>query len=155
MCKPKPVQLVIDHGELAGVLLYLPSVRRIQREKAIRQAALVLRYPCVWLMRSADLRHVHPFPPTCSYSRRSQGLLGQGPVLPRRFLRRLAYMQDQVVCHKCSRRLQSFLDHCPLPTPLPELASLASKSTRAFCSLGTCTTLNETKELFNSCTYSK
>ena len=80
VCEPKPVQLAINHGELAGVLVYLSSLRRIQREKSIRQATLVLCYPRVWLVRSADLRHVHPLPPTCSYSWRSQGLLSQRPV---------------------------------------------------------------------------
>ena len=34
--EPKPVQLAINHCELARILLYLPSLRRIQREKAIR-----------------------------------------------------------------------------------------------------------------------
>ena len=92
--EPKPIQLAINHCELAGVLLYLPSLHRIQREKNVCQASLVLCYPRVWLMCSADLRHVHPLPSTCSYSRRSQGLLGQRPVTPRRFLRRLAYLKN-------------------------------------------------------------
>jgi len=37
--------------------------------------------------------------------------------------------------------------------PLPELASFASKSTQAFCSLGTCTNSNAAKISFKSMTY--
>ena len=155
MCKPKPEQLAVDQGELPRVLLYLPSLRRIQRENAICQAALVLRYPRVWPMRSVDLCYVPPFPWARSYPRRSQGLLGQGPMTPRRFLRRLTYLKNLVVCHKRSRRLQSFLDNCPLPIPLARTGELGQQVSSSILLSGTCTTSNETKEPFNSCTYSK
>ena len=58
MCEPEPVQLAIDEGEPIGVLLYLSGLRRVHWEHAIRHVALVRRYPCIWLMDSADLRHL-------------------------------------------------------------------------------------------------
>ena len=41
--KPKPVQLAIDEGEPAGVLLYLFGLCRVHWEHAIRHVALVGR----------------------------------------------------------------------------------------------------------------
>ena len=60
-----------------------------------------------------------------------------------------------VICHKLLRRLEGLLDDRPLPSPLPELASLASRSARAFCSLGTCTNSNATNAPFSTWTHFK
>ena len=59
MCEPEPVQLAIDEGEPAGVLLYLSGLHQVHWEHAICYVALVWRYPCIWLMDSANLRRLH------------------------------------------------------------------------------------------------
>ena len=75
LCKPEPVQLAIDEGKLAGVLLYLYGLRRVHWEHAIRHVALVWRYPCIWLVDSANLHRFYLFRWARSDPRRPQSFL--------------------------------------------------------------------------------
>ena len=70
-------------------------------------------------------------------------------------LARIAHLQHLVVCYERARYLQRLLDDGPQPSPLPELASLASKSALAFCSLGTWINSNAVKDTFKVRTYSR
>jgi len=150
--EPMPEQLPIHKVVLGKVSLYLLALLGLKWEYPIRQVAPVGCHPCVPLLNRA---HLHGIPQrnwVSPYTGRPQRLLSQRPVTPRPSPKRTDLINVLSATNvRCVLRVSCITVLC-LP-PLPELASLASRSARAFCSLGMCTSSNTANTLFKTWTY--
>ena len=89
-----------------------------------------------------------------TYTGRPLRFLSQRPVTPRLFPIRIDLMDaHHIINDKRPWCFEGLLYHRPLPSPLLELANLASRLALAFCSLGMCTSSNTANAFLKTWTY--